>query len=147
MAGLTHILRHRIQSPILPDLTQTNLNYNFLVPPSIRESEFYHEFLEICHESSELERRENNFYYRLVSATFPMITSINARELFHIFKLRLCDRAQWEIREIAEKMLAEVKKKSNILFKKTGPSCIVLGYCPEGSHTCGKINEMKEKYL
>ena len=32
-----------------------------------------------------------------------LVLSANARELLHIFRLRLCNRAQWEIRELAQK--------------------------------------------
>jgi thymidylate synthase (FAD) len=81
-----------------------------------------------------------------VAAAFPILTTINARELYHFFKLRLCERAQWEIRELAEKMLLAVKQKAPLLFAKAGPSCVVLGYCPEGDHTCGKFKEMMGKY-
>ena len=54
-------------------------------------------------------------------------------------------RAQWEIRECAEKMLALVYPIAPHLFKNAGPSC-VCGACPEGSMSCGKAKEMREKY-
>jgi thymidylate synthase (FAD) len=66
-----------------------------------------------------------------------MIITVNARELLHIFKLRCCNRAQWEIREVAKSMLKEVKNISPNVFKNAGPSCI-LGRCLEGELTCGK---------
>lgn len=73
-----------------------------------------------------------------------MIT-MNARSLKHFFHVRCCNRAQWEIREMANQMLAEVKKVAPTIFKNAGPSC-VSGPCPEGNMTCGKINEMREFY-
>lgn len=146
LAGLTHILRHRMHSPLLPPLFSPGLNYHLLVPPSIKKEGLQEEFLELAALSHSLENSENNIYYRLVAAAFPMLTTINARELYHFFKLRLCERAQWEIRELAEKMLLAVKQKAPLLFAKAGPSCVVLGYCPEGDHTCGKFKEMREKY-
>jgi len=66
-----------------------------------------------------------------------MIVTANARELLHIFKLRCCNRAQWEIREVAKNMLKEVKAIAPNVFKNAGPPCI-LGPCPEGELSCGK---------
>ena len=63
---------------------------------------------------------------------------MNARELLHFLSLRLCERSQWEIRELAERMLKEVKEIAPILFEKAGPRCEELGYCPEGELTCGR---------
>lgn len=74
-----------------------------------------------------------------------MIT-MNARTLIHFFNVRCCTRAQWEIREMAELMLQEVKTAAPSIFKTAGPSC-VCGPCPEGKMTCGKVKEMREKFL
>lgn len=74
-----------------------------------------------------------------------IMISMNARSLKHFFNVRCCNRAQWEIREMANLMLAEVKKVAPNLFKNAGPSC-VSGPCPEGNMTCGKMKEMRELY-
>lgn len=66
-----------------------------------------------------------------------IIFTANARELLHIFKLRCCSRAQWEIRKVAKKMLSEVKVIAPNIFKNAGPPC-VTGKCPEGELSCGK---------
>lgn len=66
-----------------------------------------------------------------------LIVSMNARELFHFFSLRCCNRAQWEIRKMAERMLAKVKEAAPHIFKQAGPLCI-KGPCPEGKMSCGK---------
>ena len=62
---------------------------------------------------------------------------MNARELFHLFTLRCCNRAQWEIRDLADEMLRQCKAVSPIIFANAGPPC-VRGPCPEGKLTCGK---------
>lgn len=57
-------------------------------------------------------------------------------------------RSQWEIRELAERMLEEVKKVAPTIFKNLGAFCDFYGYCPENSHSCGRaptIDELKEK--
>ena len=74
-----------------------------------------------------------------------IVVSMNARELRHFFNQRCCERAQWEIRELAYQMLKLVKEVAPILFKNAGPRCL-SGTCPEGSMTCGKIVEVREKY-
>lgn len=71
------------------------------------------------------------------AATTKMIISMNARELLHFFRLRCCDRAQWEIRAVANAMLQECTRIAPTLFRKAGPPCH-SGACPEGSKSCGK---------
>ena len=64
-----------------------------------------------------------------------LVLTMNARELHHFFSLRLCRRAQWEIHELARKMLVLCRQKAPVLFEKAGPSCI-FGRCDE-ARTCG----------
>ena len=81
--------------------------------------------------------------YVLANATeTKILVTMNARSLMHFFNLRCCNRAQWEIREMAYKMLAEVKKVAPTLFFNAGASCVNTGRCPEGEMTCGKFAEM-----
>lgn len=71
--------------------------------------------------------------------------TMNARSLINFFRHRCCNRAQWEIKEMADEMLKEVTKVAPTLFKNAGPSCIA-NFCPEGAMTCGKILEVRAKY-
>ncbi len=72
-----------------------------------------------------------------------MIVTMNTRSLMNFFHHRCCNRAQWEIRDVANQMLALVYKVAPQLFKKAGAPC-VSGPCPEGKMSCGKAKEMKE---
>ncbi|HWQ51121.1 MAG TPA: FAD-dependent thymidylate synthase [Terriglobales bacterium] len=74
-----------------------------------------------------------------------MIVTMNARSLQNFFAHRCCERAQWEIRALADAMLLEVKAVAPGLFAKAGPPC-VRGDCPEGKMSCGKMAEKREKY-
>ena len=74
-----------------------------------------------------------------------MIVTMNARSLYNFFNLRCCQRAQWEIREVATEMLRLVKEVSPTLFRLSGPRC-VAGPCPEGKMTCGKMLEIREYF-
>ncbi len=75
--------------------------------------------------------------YVLPNACTTNITvTMNARELRHLFSLRCCNRAQWEIREMADKMLELCKEVSPSIFADAGAAC-VRGPCPEGKKSCG----------
>ena len=71
------------------------------------------------------------------AACTSMVMTMNARELLHFFRLRTCNRAQWEIREAADKMLAECYRVAPTIFKDAGCGCC-SGACPEGRMSCGK---------
>jgi len=77
-------------------------------------------------------------------ATKIMMT-MNARSLHNFFKHRCCNRAQWEIRELAEQMFRLCAQVAPHLFKHAGPPC-ANGACPEGKMSCGKAAEMREHY-
>lgn len=80
------------------------------------------------------------------AADTQMVVTMNARSLMNFFHHRCCNRAQWEIRAVADEMLRLCKEVAPHLFAYAGPSC-VKGKCPEGNMTCGKMREMQEKYL
>jgi thymidylate synthase (FAD) len=74
-----------------------------------------------------------------------MIVTMNARSLLNFFKQRCCNRAQWEIREVAEKMLKLVYDLAPSIFRKAGPPCLFES-CPEGKMSCGKMAEVRKRY-
>jgi thymidylate synthase (FAD) len=82
--------------------------------------------------------------YILPNATeTKLIMTMNARELQHFFALRCCQRAQWEIREMAVEMLRLVKKVAPVIFREAGPGCVGAP-CPEGQFCCGQNQEVRE---
>ncbi len=76
------------------------------------------------------------------ACTTQMIVTMNARSLHNFFRHRCCNRAQWEIREVANQMLSLCLKVAPNLFAKAGAPC-VYGACPEGKMTCGKAAEVR----
>lgn len=74
-----------------------------------------------------------------------MVVTMNARSLNHFFRLRCCNRAQWEIRALAEEMFRLVYPIAPNLFAKAGPGC-VAGPCTEGKMSCGRAAEVKARY-
>ena len=79
------------------------------------------------------------------ACTTKMIVTMNARSLQNFFHHRCCNRAQWEIRELAEQMFKLVYEVAPALFEAAGPSC-VAGPCPEGKMSCGRADEMRAHY-
>jgi thymidylate synthase (FAD) len=72
-----------------------------------------------------------------------MICTFNARSLMNFFRHRLCNRAQWEIRELALQMLRLVLEVAPNLFKQVGPSCL-KGECKEKRMSCGRQRQVKD---
>lgn len=73
-----------------------------------------------------------------------MLMTMNARSLYNFFRLRCCNRAQWEIRELAWRMFDLCREAAPALFSKAGPAC-VHGACSEGKMTCGKMTEVRAR--
>ena len=71
-----------------------------------------------------------------------ILVTMNVRSLMNFFKHRCCNRAQWEIRALANEMLRQCYKVAPNIFKNAGPSC-VTGYCTEGKMSCGKAAEFR----
>lgn len=112
-------------------------HYNIYVEDGLDEKE--------AKKKAEKESIEDARYVFPNACETKIVFTMNARSLLNFFSLRCCNRAQWEIRELALQMLKEVKKVYPTLFKNAGPNC-VNGPCPEGKMTCGKIAEVREKY-
>ncbi len=74
-----------------------------------------------------------------------MVMTMNARSLYNFFKLRCCNRAQWEIRALATEMYKLCYKVAPTLFANAGPSCC-SGGCAEGKMTCGRIEEVRSNF-
>ncbi|MBQ6894708.1 MAG: FAD-dependent thymidylate synthase [Clostridia bacterium] len=75
-----------------------------------------------------------------------LIATFNARSLLNFFNHRCCERAQWEIRDLACEMLRLVKEICPVIFKTAGPPCLVKP-CPEGAMSCGKMLQKREEFL
>ena len=66
-----------------------------------------------------------------------IVVTMNARELRHFLGLRICNRAQKEIRQLAQMMLECLKDECPELFVDVGPQCEQKGFCPE-KKGCGR---------
>lgn len=79
------------------------------------------------------------------ACTTKMIFTMNCRSLLNFFNIRCCNRAQWEIRQLALEMYRLVVSVAPNIFANSGPSC-VSGPCPEGKMSCGKAAEVRAFY-
>lgn len=104
---------------------------------------WYNEWLDLLEDSGNGAKEDARFVLPGASAT-RMLMTMNVRELNHFFSLRCCNRAQWEIRQVAWEMLRLCKKEAPFLFKEAGPSCL-KGACTQGKMSCGRAQQMRQK--
>ena len=154
LSTLTHFARHRIQNICIPNLIKADRS-NYCYPETIKASEelsaVYEDAFRTMNELytclSDKGYDENVLIYCVLSGnTVDIVTTMNARELKLFFRLRSCTRAQWEIQIYANDLLRKLRQLSPDLFSLYGPSCYVLGYCPEGKMTCGRASEIKKLF-
>ena len=77
------------------------------------------------------------------AAMTTIVMSCNARELKHILELRCCNRAQAEIRHMADEMYRLVYPKAPAIFAKAGCGCVNGKGCHE-SRPCGHPRKLEE---
>ena len=92
--------------------------------------------------SGEMSNQDARFVLPNACETRILMT-MNVRELRHFFSLRMCYRAQWEIREMATQMHRLCLETAPDLFADSGPSCL-RGKCPEGEKSCGQQNTIRK---
>jgi len=145
--ALTHqLVRHRIASFSQQSQRYVPLNEpTYVIPETIKADpealKAYEAMMNIIWDTyrklSETIPAEDARYVLPNGCTTNITITMNARELLHFFSLRCCNRAQWEIRDMADRMLEICRNVSPVIFKDAGPPCI-RGPCPEGKLTCGK---------
>ena len=148
--ALTHqLVRHRMASYSQQSQRYVNMRgCEYVIPETIQKDPNARYFYNWCITATQ------NIYAKLLDFGIPeedaryvlpnacctnIVVSMNARELMHFFALRCCSRAQWEIRELANRMLELVKEVAPTIFANAGASCVATGRCPEGKKSCGKV--------
>ena len=154
LSGITHLVRHRMQSIIVPPIQDLN-HTRYILPDTIRDNaparEKYEAALaEAARQAKDMAAdpmlRRYSYYFALSGNMMDVMTTLNARELQLLLRLRTCNRAQWEVREIAVDMLRLLRGSFPELFNRFGPSCYLTGRCPEGRMTCGQSEAMKARF-
>lgn len=155
--GVSRVLTHQLVRHRIASYSQQSQRYvaahdfAYIVPPSVAESPkaletftaLMGKIRETYDELTALGVPKEDARYCLANAAeTKIVITMNARALLHFFSLRCCNRAQWEIRALADEMLRQVKEVAPLLFEKAGASCVATGRCPEGAMTCGRLAEM-----
>ena len=151
---LAQLTRHRIASFSVQSQRYVSYEkgFGYILPPRIealgeeavaRYSEqmniiekWYREWQELLGKG-EQSNEDARFILPNACETRIMLT-MNVRELRHFFSLRMCDRAQWEINELATRMHRLCLQIAPALFEDAGPACL-RGKCPEGEKSCGQM--------
>ena len=147
------IVRHRAASFSQQSqryITVKRLTERVVTPPTVDDSTF-----------RGLVEKASDAYQTLVDSGVPkedaryvlpnatetsLLVTMTGSALFHFYGLRLCNRAQWEIRSLADAMLAQCRTSEPEVFDNAGPYCYMLGRCPEGRFTCGEMAKAMERY-
>jgi len=120
--------------------------FEYLTPDSIlRNNELLEKYNDFMAQTAELYafflengvKAEDARYILPNACASSMVVSLNLRELIHLANLRLCTRAQKEIRILVEKMCKEILKEEPWLCTHLVPKCERLGYCDEDK-SCGR---------
>jgi len=145
--ALTHqLVRHRMASYNQQSQRYVKFKdkFEYITPASIENNadamKKYNDLVSGIHDlykellDSGIEAEDARYILPNASET-KIIVTMNGRELLHFFTVRCCNRAQWEIRELAINMLKQVKRVAPVVFEKAGPNCLRMP-CPEGKFKC-----------
>ena len=151
LAILTHLTRHRMQSLLIPEfLPMWDMN-NYIIPESVKAvaKDEYEEAVKkniVMKEKFEKMgvKEADLIYFYLGNQMLNVVTTMNARNVQWICRQRCCNKAQWQIRYIANDIVKLVKEVAPIIGDNLGPTCITDRYCGEGKESCGLIDKLIE---
>ena len=156
--ALTHqLVRHRMASYSQQSQRYVRMdNFDIVIPQSIKDNmdawDDYSTLMMYVRDLYDVMVNDYNIpeedarYILPNACTTNIVVTMNARELRHFFRLRCCTRAQWEIREMANKMLELCKEVAPTIFADAGASCVATGRCPEGKKSCGRVKSSNEEF-
>lgn len=151
-ALLAQLTRHRIASYSVQSQRYVDKSdFDYVVPPSIEANrEAKDAYIRCMNMASacyvlfttmDIPAEDARFVLPNACDT-RIVFTMNARSLHNFFRLRCCNRAQWEIRALADEMLRLCREVSPVLFRHAGAACAVTGKCSEGSMCCGEPREV-----
>ena len=151
LAILTHLTRHRMHSLLVPEfLPMWDMN-NYITPETIKAkaNDIYQNAvkknIEIKEKFEKLGVYEADLvYFYLGNQMLNVVTTMNARNIQWVCRLRCCNKAQWQIRFVAKDMAKHVSSVSPLIGKGLGATCVTDRYCGEGRECCGLIDSLLE---
>lgn len=148
---LTHLTRHRMHSLLVPEFIPMWDMKNYVTPVTIKNkaNDIFQEAIEknmkMFEEFKDAGVAEEDLIYFYVGAQMlNVVTTMSARTLQWILRLRCCNKAQWQIRFIAQEIARKVSEVAPLIGKGLGPTCITDRYCGEGRECCGLIDKLLE---
>ena len=66
-----------------------------------------------------------------------LVMTMSLRQIYNFLDIRLCNRAQDEIREVATRIYDIMRSNFPKLMRRRFPICEMTGFCPEGAMGCG----------
>lgn len=165
--GIARVTSHQLVRHRIASYSQQSQRYvkqgddpDYIIPPKIKAlgkeaikkyqehmiatQNLYHYYVKRLGDTGQ-ESNEDARYVLSNAAETKIIVTMNIRELLHFFTVRCCNKAQWEIHNMADEMLRLAKEKASVFFQDAGPPCL-RGECHE-EKPCGKIKEVRLKYL
>jgi len=126
--------------------------FEYIIPPTLENSELKHEYEEFMVKISEFYAKmiisgipsEDARYVLPNAAISSMVASLNLREMIHLANLRLCTKAQLEIRKTVKKMCDLIIEKDSWLSAYLVPKCDINGYCNE-LRSCGRYPKLNQE--
>ena len=146
LACVTHFTRHRMVSLLVPPVVRALAEGDYVLPETVKAVPEAEAAYRAAFEAQTLAARQARdmgvsmqdlSYFALSGHQIDLVLAMNLRELAHFMRLRTCNRAQWEIRGVAWKMLKLLCDREPEVFTHLGPSC-AYGPCPEGKMSCGR---------
>ena len=148
----TQLVRHRIASYSIKSGRYNKTHTDFIIPPVIANNPKAQSIVEEYKKN--LQKTIDNFtelgfkpedmrFFTPQGTRTNIVVTMNARSLLNFFEHRLCVRAQWEIRKLAQLMLDVVMEVAPEIFKYAGPTCETQKICWEGKMSCGKYKAIK----
>ena len=152
------LVRHRLMSPSQQSQRYVKNNeHSYVIPHTILKNkeavDLYEEAIQNIYNTYNtlIEKygipKEDARFLLPNAAKTNLIITMNFRELFNISQVRLCGKAQWEIRELFWKIKGLLMNNDELyeLGKLLQPKCMILGYCPE-KDSCGYIDFYKNNH-
>ena len=153
LACVTHFTRHRMVSLLVPPVVRGLAEGDYVLPETVSAipeagavyRRAFQDQAEAAQKALALDMSMQDLsYFALSGHQIDLVLGMNLREVVHFMRLRTCNRAQWEIRGVAWRMLDLLREHEPEIFDHIGPSC-AYGPCPEGKMSCGKPYRIKVK--
>ncbi len=158
--GISRALSHQLVRHRIASYSQQSQRYvdgsecNYIIPPAIAKNpaalKRFEDFMQevgkaykdihdlLTEQGRGAKANEDARFVLPQAAETRIVMSMNCRSLLNFFAHRCCNRAQWEIRNVANQMLEICREILPQVFNQAGAPCEKTKLCPEGKFCCGR---------